>query len=159
MPPQVILDLSTVNLEERLYTADDIRKLMPHRGHMALLDGIVAKAPDNSWIVGFKDARAEEFWTAGHFPNNPILPGVVMIESAGQLAICFYKMVVPEVANRLIVFGGVDNVRFRGIVKPGTRVWLAARPLECNRRIAKCLTQGIVDGKVVYEGTVIGIPT
>ncbi len=156
-PP--LLDLATINLDARLYEGDDIRKLLPHRGAMALLDGIVALAPDKSWIVGYKDARSDEFWVPGHFPGNPILPGVVTIEAAGQLAVCFYKLVVPEISNRLVVFGGVDGVRFRGIVKPGDRVWLLARQVEVNRRLARCYTQAVVDGKVTYEGTILGIPT
>jgi len=159
MPPQPILDLSTLDLTKHAINLDEVRKLIPHRGAMALIDGIVALGPDHSWMVGYKDARPDEFWSDGHFPGNPILPGVVMIEAAGQLSVCYYKLSLPEVHDRLVVFGGIDDCRFRGIVRPGDRVFIIAKAIEINRRLAKCFTQGVVNGKVVYEGTIIGIPT
>ena len=159
MPPQPVLDLATLDLKKRAVADDELRKLIPHRGQMAFVDGVIAIAPDHEWIVGYRDVRDGEFWSAGHFPGNPIMPGIIMIEAAGQLSICFYKLSMPEIHDRLVVFGGIDDCRFRGMVRPGDRVYLIAKRLEVNRRLAKCLTQGIVNGKVVYEGTVIGIPT
>jgi len=158
MPPQPLVDLAKYDLETVKYTADEIRKIIPHRGAMALLDGVVAIDDANGIAIGYKDARADEFWAAGHFPGNPLLPGVVMIEAAGQLAVFFYKLCCPEVASRLVVFGGVDDVRFRGSVRPGERVWLVTRKVEMNRRVAKCESQAFSGGRLVFEGKVIGIP-
>jgi 3-hydroxyacyl-[acyl-carrier-protein] dehydratase len=158
MPPQPIVDLTKYNLESIKYTADDIRKVIPHRGAMALLDAVVEVDEAKGIAIGYKDARADEFWAPGHFPGNPLLPGVVLIEAAGQLAVFFYKVHCAEIANQLVVFGGVDRVRFRGAVRPGERVWLVTRKLEMNRRVAKCEAQGFSAGKMVFEGTVIGIP-
>lgn len=158
MPPEPLVDLTKYNLESIKYTADDIRKVIPHRGAMALLDAVVEVDESKGLAIGYKDARADEFWAPGHFPGNPLLPGVVLIEAAGQLAVFYYKINCPEIANRLVVFGGVDGVRFRGSVKPGERVWLVAKKLEMNRRVAKCDAQAFSGGKMVFEGTVIGIP-
>lgn len=159
MPPVPVLDLSTIDLAKRLIPDDELRRILPHRGNMSLIDGIIAKEPTGDWLLGYKDARKDEFWVDGHFPGNPIMPGVVMVEAAGQLCVAFYKLTVPEVHDKLIVFGGLDDARFRGIVRPGDRLHIVAKKLEVNRRLAKCLTQAIVNGKVVYEGVIIGLPT
>ena len=158
MPPHPPVHLSKYNLESVKYTPDDIGKIIPHRGAMALLDAVVEIDEAKGIAIGYKDARADEFWASGHFPGNPLLPGVVLIEAAGQLAVFFYKLCAPEVSNRLVVFGGVDHVRFRGSVRPGERVWLVAKRIEMNKRVAKCEAQGFSAGKMVFEGTVIGIP-
>jgi len=158
MPPQAIVDLAKIDLTHVKFGPDEIRKVIPHRGAMALLDGVVSVDPERGIAIGFKDARSDEFWASGHFPGNPLLPGVVMIEAAGQLAVFFYKLCTPEIAGRLVVFGGVDEVRFRGSVRPGERVWLVTRKIEMNRRVAKCDAQGFCDGKLIFDGKVIGIP-
>lgn len=159
MPPQLLLEYSHLDFSRPQMKRADIDAVIPHRGSMALIDAVVSLDPERRALIGYKDVRANEFWCDGHFPDNPILPGVVMIEASGQLAVLGYRLFVPEVRHRLVVFGGVDEVRFRGVVRPGQRLVLLAVADQVNQRLAKCRTQAVVDGKVVYEGIVLGIPT
>ena len=124
---------------------------------MALLDGVAFLKPETRLVVGWKDVRHDEFWNSGHFPGNPILPGVVIVEACAQLSLIGYKASLPEIADRLVLFGGIDDVRFRGAVKPGSKLILLARMTEVSRRGARSLTQAVVDGKIVFEGKVFAI--
>jgi 3-hydroxyacyl-[acyl-carrier-protein] dehydratase len=150
------LDFSRVLVDRK-----GIEEILPHRNAMLLVDGVlrIEAEGEGGSIVGFKDARADEFWAEGHFPGNPILPGVVMIEACAQLALYAWKVTVKSVRNKLVVFAGIDKVRFRGMVRPGDRVVLIARSEVFGTRRAKMAIQGVVGGKVVFEGEIFAIST
>ena len=86
MPPTFLFDLSTIDLTKVVYDQAAIREINPQRGDMEHLDGIVYANPATGHMVGYKDVRADEFWVPGHIPGRPLLPGVIMIEAAAQLA-------------------------------------------------------------------------
>ena len=77
---QAIFDASEADLSARLMDQGAIERWIPHRGHMSLLDAVVWLSDDKSRIVGVKHNTADEFWVDGHFPEIPLLPGVLMIE-------------------------------------------------------------------------------
>jgi 3-hydroxyacyl-[acyl-carrier-protein] dehydratase len=159
MPPQLLADLARFDPAKPVMTRADIAKVLPHRDALALIDGICHNDAKEGLAVGWKDVRADEFWVSGHFPGNPLFPGVLLVEAAAQVSLLCYKIVVPEIAPRLVVFGGIDEVRFRGAVRPGDRVMILIKMIEANRRAARAATQAVVGGKLVYEGEVLAIVT
>lgn len=153
MPPQTLFDLSNIDLTQVLFGPEEIRKVNPHRGDMEMLQGVIW-ASEEGCILGYKDIGPNEFWVAGHIPGRPIFPGVLMIETAAQLASFYIKHYMRWPG--FIGFGAADECRFRAAVVPGQRMlFLAKRVWERHRRIM-CQTQGLVDGQLVFEGNIVG---
>jgi len=135
----------------------EIEKANPHRYEFAQLDGILLFEPDESIIVGYKDIKPDAFWTRGHIPGRPLLPGVLMIETAAQLASFYYKNTLGKNDTRFVGFGGVDKVKFRDTVIPGDKLVMLGKCVELRSRRIIFDAQGVVNGKLVFEGTIIGV--
>lgn len=157
MPTEVMFDVSTINDGRIAYTHQQILEVNPQRYEMQQLSAIVHVDKVQNLIVGYKDVKDDEFWVKGHMPGFPLLPGVLMCEAAAQLIGFHAKMFLVPVGS-FIVFAGMENVRFRGQVKPGDRLWLVGKAVKVNRRQVTFEAQGFVDGKMVFEGTLIGMP-
>lgn len=158
MAPQLLFDLSAHDLDTVLHDAAYIESFNPHRGDMRLLDAIVWEQidEDNSKAIGYKDVRDDEFWVPGHIPGRPIYPGVLMVESAAQFASYVTMRKFEKV--KFIGFAGVDNVKFRGQVVPGDRLYILIDGINMKRRRAICRAQGVVNGNLVFEATITGMP-
>ncbi len=96
---------------------DEIMKILPHRDNMLLLDEV---ENDDGTAIGHYTVRGDEFFLQGHFPGNPIVPGVILCEIMAQSACILMQDVMTE--GKLPVYTGLNNVRFRSPVKPGDTV-------------------------------------
>jgi 3-hydroxyacyl-[acyl-carrier-protein] dehydratase len=157
MPPEVMFDVSTLDQNRVLFNTEQINEVNPQRFEMQQLTAIVHVDVENQLCVGYKDVGHDEFWIRGHMPGFPLMPGVMMCEAGAQLLGFFAKKHTVPVGS-FIVFGGMEDVRFRGQVKPGDRLWLVGKMAKVNRRQVVCDIQGFVDGKMVFEGRMIGMP-
>ena len=158
MPPKFIVDIDDIDFTRDRFSIDEIRKYNRQRYEMEHLSGIVKFDMDEGVIVGYKDITDDEFWVRGHVPGRPLMPGVIMCEAAAQLCCFYYMKSLPEAENRFLGFGGMQDVKFRGVVLPGDKLILLARRVEIKERRAIFDTQGVVDGKMVFQARIIGMP-
>jgi 3-hydroxyacyl-[acyl-carrier-protein] dehydratase len=154
MPPQFLFDISGIDLDKLVYDQEYVRTINPQRGDMEQLNGIVWLDAQAERLVGLKEVRHDEFWVAGHIPGRPLYPGVLMIEAAAQCASFYSRKIVGW--QGFIGFGGANNIRFRQQVTPGQRLYLLSQKTQHRHRRIHCLTQGIVNGTMVFECEIIG---
>src|ERR1700677_4260684 len=111
MPPQLIFDISDIDLSKDVFDQEAIREVNPQRGAMEMLNGVVYADEEHHRLIGYKDVRLDEFWVHGHIPGRPLLPGVLMLETAAQLASFYARKFIGWTS--FIGFGGVEDCRFR----------------------------------------------
>lgn len=156
MPPALLVDIHSIDLNQIIFDKEAIEQINPHRYEMRQLDAIVHLDENAGTIVGYKDITENEFWIRGHIPNRPIMPGVIMLEAAAQLASFSAKKV-----NRLegfLGFSGLEDVKFRLQVLPGARLYLLGKFVELRKRRFKLAAQGVVEGQMVFQATIVGMP-
>jgi 3-hydroxyacyl-[acyl-carrier-protein] dehydratase len=154
MPPQFVFDITGIDLNKVLYDQEAIRAANPQRGDMEMLNRIVYAAPELGRIIGYKDVRADEFWVPGHIPGRPLLPGVLMLETAAQLASFYTRTFVGW--KGFIGFGGVEETKFRRQVEPGCRLYVIGQKLWERHHRIRCTVHGMVDGQLAFETDIIG---
>jgi 3-hydroxyacyl-[acyl-carrier-protein] dehydratase len=125
---------------------------------MEQLSAILMIDESQNLAVGYKDVTKEEFWITGHMPGFPLMPGVILCECAAQLA-GFYARKYNLLGGDYLGFGGMDDVRFRHPVFPGCRLLLMAKVTKIRKhRRAEYDFQGFVNDRMVFSGSMIGVP-
>jgi len=137
------------NEEKLSFDILGIMKLLPHRYPFLLVDRITECVPAK-YIKGYKNITMNEDLFNGHFPNNPIFPGVLQVEALAQISACTL-LVKPEYAGKLVLFAGIDNVRFKRVVRPGDRLDFYVEVTKIRGPFGKTKCIASVDGEVACE--------
>ena len=151
----LILDFSEYDPDNVIADIDAIRCHNSQRFEMEQLTAICYEDTQSNVVVGYKDLQPDEFWTRGHMPGMPLMPGVIMCEAAAQLA--SYYSHKHKLMEGLIGFGGLEKVRFRGVVRPGDRFVIVSRLLKLRRAIMTCEFECFVDQNLVCSGVLKGV--
>ncbi len=155
---EFIFDPSLLDFENPIADIDAIREFNPQRDEMEHLTGILAEDVERQACAGYKDVTHDEFWVNGHMPGMPLMPAVIQLEAVAQLA-SFFTQRNDLLGAEMVGYGGVDNARFRDVVVPGDRLILMIQLTKARRnRMIVASFQGVVDGKLVVDGTLRGIP-
>ena len=155
MPPTLLFDLNDIDLNTVEFTREDIAQVNPQSYEMSQLDGVIWHDLPKLLCLGYKDVTDHEFWVRGHIPGRPIMPGVIMIESAAQLASFFMKRVYG--LEGFIGFSGIDHTKFRDTVVPGRRLHLLAHICRIRSRQFSARVQGVVNGNLVFDTIISGM--
>jgi 3-hydroxyacyl-[acyl-carrier-protein] dehydratase len=157
MPPELHLNPQDLDLNKVVVDREGLRKVNPHRFEMEHLDAIVYMDFERNLLAGYKDVRPDEFWVRGHMPGYPLMPGVLMCEAAAQLC-SYYVTITGLLQGDFVGLAGLDNVRFRGTVRPGDRLVLVAKGMRMHRRQTIFSIQGFVGSTMVFNADIIGVP-
>lgn len=131
----------------------DIMKVLAHRYPLLLVDKILEIVPQKR-IVGLKNVTANEPFFTGHFPEVPIMPGVLVLESMAQTGGVLLMREFPDRNEKLVVFTGVERAKFRRPVVPGDQLRLEVDVLVWRHSAGKMQGRAFVDGKLACEATI-----
>ena len=132
---------------------EEIRKILPHRFPMLLVDRILELEPDR--IVGIKNLTVNEPFFQGHFPDFPVMPGVLIVEAMAQVAGVLVLKGIEDRANKLVLLAGIDSAKFRRPVLPGDQLRIEMTVVKKKASVAKMRGVATVDGNVVAEVEVL----
>jgi len=129
-----------------------IKKILPHRYPMLLVDRILELEPER--VVGIKNVTGNEPFFEGHFPEYPVMPGVLVIEAMAQVA---GVLVLSQLADpqKVVFLATIEQAKFRRPVVPGDQLLIEMKVLKKKSRVAKMAGTATVDGKVVAEAEVM----
>lgn len=136
-----------------MLNVQQIQEIIPHRHPFLLVDRIL-ELEEGKRAVGIKNVTVNEPFFAGHFPDYPVMPGVLIIEALAQVgAVAILKM--EENRGKLAFFAGIDQVRFRGQVTPGDTLQLEVEIIRLKSKIGKGRATAKVGEQVVAEGEIM----
>ena len=137
----------------RALDIDAIREILPHRYPFLLVDRI--EELETERVVGIKNVTVNEPFFAGHFPDYPVMPGVLIIEAMAQVAGVLVLSGIPDRKDKLVLLAGVDGAKFRKPVRPGDQLRMEMKVLRSRPTMAKVSGTATVDGMVVAEAEIL----
>ena len=155
MASELLLDLSTIDLDQVAISPGEVGRINPQTGSMRQLDHVIVLDLGKREAVGVKEVRDDEFWVPLHIPGRPLLPGVLQIEAAAQLcSVYFHFRMKPD---GFVGFTRCDDAVFRKPVVPGDTLYLLVRELRIRKRRILSQAQGVVNGTLVFESKITGM--
>jgi 3-hydroxyacyl-[acyl-carrier-protein] dehydratase len=137
----------------------EILRLLPHRYPFLLVDRILEMSPGpvtvGSKVVGLKNVSVNEPFFQGHFPGNPVMPGVLIVECMAQVAGCLFFSKEPEPAGKLMFMTGIDKARFRRPIFPGDQIVVTGEIVNVKLGLVKFKAEARVDGALCAEGEIM----
>jgi 3-hydroxyacyl-[acyl-carrier-protein] dehydratase len=137
----------------------EIMRLLPHRYPFLLVDRIVESSPGpvgpGSKVVGLKNVSVNEPFFQGHFPGNPVMPGVLVLECMAQVAGCLFFSDEPAPSAKLMFLTGVDKARFRRPIVPGDQIVVTAEIVAAKLGLLKMKAEARVDGALCAEAEIM----
>jgi 3-hydroxyacyl-[acyl-carrier-protein] dehydratase len=155
MPTSPLIDLASIDLSQRLMDRRAIAEYLPHRGPIAMLDALIWQDDPPNAAVAVCHIPHDVWWRDGHIPGTPLMPGVLMIEAAAQLASLIYYMRSEK--DWFAGFTRVNDVAFRGQVRPGDDLHLICVGRKFNPKRFVTAIQGVVGGQIVFDGEISGM--
>ncbi len=143
---------SDISTQSRTIEVEEIMEMIPHRYPFLLIDRVGELVLDTS-AVGTKNVTVNEPFFQGHFPDHPIMPGVLLIEAMAQTSAILVIETTGKVAGSVVYFMTVDNARFRKPVRPGDQVKLHVVKVRSRGNVWKFKGEARVDGKLMAEAT------
>ncbi|WP_268920898.1 3-hydroxyacyl-ACP dehydratase FabZ [Secundilactobacillus yichangensis] len=128
----------------------EIQKILPHRYPMLLVDRVLDYVPGEK-VIARKNVSVNEAFFQGHFPGNPVMPGVLIVEAMAQAG-AIALLTVPEFKGKTAYFGGMNKVKFRQMVKPGDTLTLEVTLEKIRGHAGLGHGEAYVDGKKVCSG-------
>jgi beta-hydroxyacyl-ACP dehydratase FabZ len=135
-----------------------IQRILPHRYPFLLVDRIIEFVPGER-IVGIKQVTINERFFQGHFPGAPFMPGVLIVEAMAQVGAVYALQQIEGHEQKLVLFSGIDNARFRRPVVPGDTLVLTVTPLRVGGRVQKMHGEAHVEGKLAAEADIMSVVT
>lgn len=127
-----------------------IMKILPHRYPFLLVDRIIALEKGKS-VTGLKNVSMNEPFFQGHFPGEPVMPGVLILEGMAQTGGILACLSDPEMMGRLVYFAGVDKARFRKVVRPGDQLIYQLEMIKQKSKLTKMAGKAYVNDQLVTE--------
>ena len=147
-------------------TNEQVLELLPHRPPFLLVDEVVDGEP-GARCVATRTLRDDDWWFAGHFPGNPVMPGVLIVEALAQTATIAAATAAPGAAaagdvppsaeagpggDKVGLFAGIDKVRFKRVCRPGDTITLEAEIIAVHGPVGKAKVKATVDGQLACRG-------